>query len=322
MKCKNGEVYPVAKKPKVDYDYDVDLFAPPTWPQAFLKDPAYALFRPLYEYTSPWRSSQAMLSLYLHSQSRRLGGHRYLLFYFSNLAKISESYPSLNWFLRSPFYASHDLNDVFSELEIFLRWRFTDFKDDPWRDYPFEEQYTDKERKIILKKNLSKIPKVRNFRDMEEYKLRFIENALKECPNLTINPKYNSDLVHHIFSSPIPELTLQLGRDGYVISEIPVILGSHFLDKKYTGWFKDNKFYRILGCYARWDDAKVIIFKDVTMLSSLKGTYKLRTIGEMRRGQIDGEDYLLSILVDSDLPEKSFVISEWELNVSQLTILI
>ena len=328
---------------KVDYDFDdaVDMFAAPTWPNVFLKDPAYALFRPLYEYTSPWRASQDALLLYLYSQARRLGGRRHLLFHFSNLAKISESYAGLNWFLRSPFEHSHDLIEVFTDMENFLRWRFVEFRDDPWRDFPLEERSKSKrrtkkepvpvvlsesERKRLLKKVLSKIPDKHNIQKaLDECQTGLLENAIKECPSL-VSQRSNSDLIHQIFSSPISELTLTLGEGGYVVGEIPVMLGSHFLDKNaHTGWFEKKKFYRILGCYARWDDAKVVIFKDqgkdAKIFSILKDTHRLKSVGDWKKAQVDGEDYFLSILVESDLPERSFLISEWEVNVPHLTIL-
>jgi len=62
---------------------------------------------------------------------------------------------------------------------------------------------------------------------------------------------------------PSSALSLDIGDDGFVVAEIPVMLGSHYLGKKAQKvWFdaKGRKFYRILGCYARWDDAKVVIF--------------------------------------------------------------
>lgn len=325
-----------------------DLFVAPTWPDVFLEDTAYALFRPLYEYTSPWRASYDALHLYLHSQARRLGGRHHLMFHFSNLSLISKSYPILHYFLNNPFDTAYGLRTLFLDLERFLVWRFREFKDDPWRDFPLQERtkpkrrvenkdldvapvvISEQKRKKLLKKALSKIPWQQQLQktlesSKDEYHTELIEKALKECPEL-VSQKTNTDLVHQMFSSPIPELTLTLGDEGYVVADIPVMLGSHFLSKSvYAGWFEQKKFYRILGCYARWDDAKVVIYKSSTvatdMFHSIKEIYQLQSIGNWKKAQVNDEDYFLSLLVESDLPERSFLISEWEINVSHLTIL-
>lgn len=342
----------MAARRRIDYGIDesVDLFiGVTTWPSKFLEDPAYALLRPLYEYTSPWRTSHDALSLYLHSQARRLGGRRHILFHFSNLAIISERFPKFNQFLLSPFNQSHSLKRVFTEMELFLRWRFDFFTKDPWADYPIQEKLaakrrtvsendplSEKDRKRILKRFLSKVPwqlqlqqALEHDSGIEGYHAAIIEKALKECPDLT-SQKANLDLVHHIFSSPMPELTIDMGDKGYVVAEIPIMLGSHYLGKNVQKiWFetKGRKFYRILGNYARWDDAMVVIFniKDddgqAKMFSTVRETQGLKSIGNWKRAQVDGEDYYLSLLVELDLPERSFLVSEWELNCPQLTIL-
>ena len=347
-----------ARRNRIDYGIDesADLFiGVTTWPSKFLEDPAYALLRPLYEYTSPWRLSHDALSLYLHSQARRLGGRRHILFHFSNLALISEGFPKFNQFLLSPFDRGHILKRVFTEMELFLRWRFEAFTKEPWADYPIQEKLaakrrtvsekdlssppvplSDLERKRFLKRALSKVPWQLQLQQVLEYEsgiegyhAAIIEKALKECPDLT-SQKANLDLVNHIFSSPMPELTLDMGDKGYVVAEIPIMLGSHYLGKNVQKmWFetRGRKFYRILGNYARWDDAMIIIFniKDndgqARMFAAIKETQGLKSIGNWKRAQVDGEDYYLSLLVDLDLPERSFLVSEWEVNCPQLTIL-
>ena len=346
-----------ARRKKIDYgiDDDVDLFVALTWPTKFLEDPAYALLRPLYENTSPWRKSHEALALYLHSQARRLGGRRHILFHFSNLSLISEGYYEFNRFLKAPFETTHKLKRVFGEMERFLRQRFETFEHDPWADYPLQERLaakrrisekdlavpavpeiplTDMERKKLLKKALSKVPwqlqlqKALEYDSgIEGYHADIIAKALKECPE--VNQKPNADLVHHIFSSPIPALTLELGEEGYCVCEIPIMLGSHYLGKNVQKtWFdaKGRKFYRILGCYARWDDAKVVIFKhrlsdSPTLFPAIKAAHGLRGVGNWKQAQVDGEDYYLSLLIDFDLPERSFLVTDWELNCPQLTIL-
>jgi hypothetical protein len=331
---------------KLNYGIDkhVDIFVAPTWPTKFLEDPAYALLRPLYELTSSWRKSHEALSLYLHSQARRLGGKRFVLFHLSNLSLISESYYEFNRFLKAPFDPTHRLKRVFGEMEKFLRWRFEDFKHDPWSDYPLQEKLAtrcldfdltdEKRRKRLLRRELSKVPwpqPLQKILDRESgvegYHTEIITKALKECPE--ISQKYNEDLVHHIFSSPCSSLTLELGTEGYCVSEIPIMIGSHYLGKNVLhDWFskKGRKFYRIFGSYARWDNAKVVIFKhtladDPNLFIAIKTNYKLRGVGIWKKAQVDGEDYYLSLLVDSDLPERSFLVTEWELNCPQLTIL-
>ena len=349
-----------SRRKRIEYDLDeaTDLFVAPTWPDIFLKDQAYALFRPLYERTSPWRSAYSSLYQYFSSQARRLGGRRHILFYLSNLAKIAEDYPKFQAFLLAPFDSNHDLPAMLSEMELFLRWRFENFSEDPWLGFPAQEvvmpkghisekdieavptTLTDQDRKKLLKKELAKIPWQQQLQralehesGMSGFHAILIEKALKECPDL-LTQKSNEDLVNQIFSSPAQELTVKMGAHDYTVAEIPVMLGSHYLGKKTQKvWFtaRGKKFYRILGCYARWDDAKVVIFKhsiqeDATlqkwMFTEIKEQHSLISVGNWKKAQVDGIDYYLSLLIDSDLPEKSFFVSEWEINCPQLTILL
>ena len=342
-----------ARRKKIDYGLDdgLDLFTGLSWPPIFLQDPAYALLRPLYEYTSPWRISHEALCLYLNSQARRLGGRKRLLEYFSMLASLSLRFPTFHSFLILPF-EKHDLLELFLEMEKFLQWRFREFPNDPWHDFQKEEEkgtekieisekdlappissLTEKERKKLLKKELSKIPWQQQLQRTLDYDsgidgfhTALIEKALKECPDL-LSQKSNEDLVSQVFSSPTSSLSLMIGYEGYVVAEIPVMLGAHFLNKKtQKGWFdnKGRKFFRILGCYARWDDAQVVIFKtsenSERMFLDIKQKLSLKHIGQVITAQVDGIDYYLSLLVDSDLPERSFLISEWELNCPNLLI--
>lgn len=345
------------RRKKIAYDEELDLFIAPTWPDAFLQDPAYALFRPLYEYTSPWRASHSTLCHYLNGQARRLGGRQYILFHFLNLAKISKSYESLHAFLLDPFTNKHKLLKVFVDLEAFLRWRFEFFTNDPWSDLQEQEDaaaaavhvsekdlatvpiaLSETDKKKILKKELSKIPWQQQLQRSLEYEsgvegfhAALIENAIKECPEL-LQQNANQDLVQQIFSSPMPSLSLTLNEAGYTIAEIPVMLGSHYLGKKAQKvWFdgRGRKFHRILGCYARWDDAKVVVFKHTVhddtvlqkqMFSAIKDTHALNSVGTWKKAQVDGLDYYLSLLIDSDLPDRTFFVSEWEVNCPHLLI--
>jgi hypothetical protein len=341
---------------KVDYGLDdsMDLFTGLTWPDSFLQDPAYAIFRPLYERTCPWRTSQDLLFLYLNSQARRLGGRKILLGYFLKLSSIAFDYPYFKSFLLSPF-EKHNLDALFLDVDKFLQWRFKKFTIDPWLDFKKEiekkeianvevsekdlalpvSSLSEKDRKKLLKKELSKMPWQKQLQQTLEYESGFtgfhtalIEKALKECPDL-LAQKSNEDLVSQIFSTPTNDMELIIGAGGYVVAEIPVMLGAHFLNKKtQKRWFdaKGKKFFRILGCYARWDDAKVVIFKNALpentehMFSDIKKELALKSVGHLIRAQVDGIDYYLSLLVDSDLPDRSFLISEWELNCPNLKI--
>lgn len=348
----------MTKRKRIEYDSDdADLFVAPTWPDIFLRDPAYGLLRPLYDHTSPWRSSQDLYQ-YLSSQARRLGGRRHVLFYLSNLSKISTLYPTFHSFLLTPFENTHDLPQVFSEMERFLRWRFECFSENPWIDFPAPEitkpkghisekdieaipvELTDQDRKKLLKKELAKIPWQQQLQyalehdsGMAGFHTSLIEKALKECPDL-LTQKSNEDLVNQIFSSPVQQLSLSIGNKDYVVAEIPVMLGSHYLGKKTQKvWFtaRGKKFYRILGCYARWDDAKVVIFKhsiqensglQKQMFTEIREQLSLVSVGNWKKAQVDGVDYYLSLLIDADLPEKAFFVSEWEINCPQLTIVL
>lgn len=323
------------KRKTIDYGVGCDdIFVEPTWPSKFLEDPAYALLRPLYEHTSPWRQH---LSDYLYSQARRLGGQRVLLFHFYNLSLISEGYSEFNQFLKTPLDPKLRLKRVFKEMLSFLRWRFDFFSHDPWQDYPVRERLatrrhmhpdditlTDTERTMYLKRMLSR-PAGQKWTPPKDTDI--ITKALKECPE--IGNQANAAFAAHIFSSPVPFIDIQLDDSGYRVCEIPVVLGSHYVGKNVQGvWFegKGRKFYRILGSYVRWDDAKVVIFKadlanDASLFSKIQYDYGLRSLGNWKRAQVDGEDYYLSLLIDLDLPERSFLVNEWELNCPQLTIL-
>jgi hypothetical protein len=347
-----------ARRKKIDYEIDEtsDLFIAPTWPESFLRDPAYSLFRPLYEYTSPWRTSYDALYQYLNGQARRMGGRQHILFHFSNLSLISSGYTQFHAFLSDPFTPKHNLTWVFSDLEKFLRWRFAEFSDSPWRDFPAREKIaskgrisekdleaipcvlSDTDRKKLLKKELAKIPWQTQLQRSLEYEsgiegfhTALIENALKECPEL-LHQRHNEDLVQQVFSSPLDSMTLTMGEKGYLIAEIPVMLGSHYLGKKTQKvWFdaRGKKFYRILGCYARWDNAQVVIFKasvhndaelQKQMFAEIKEGLLLVGVGNWKKAIIDGSDYYLSLLIDSDLPERSFFVSEWEINCPNLMV--
>jgi len=339
----------MARRQRIDYGVDdsTDLFTGLTWPSIFLHDPTYALFRPLYDRTSPWRSSYDSLCLYLNSQARRLGGRHILMGQFSKLALISTRYSTLHNFLNEPFNPKHNLSDLFSEVDQFLRWRFDYFSYDPWQDTAPETNEVkepDKEeaaipyqkKRKLLKKALSKIPWQQQLQKSLEYDsgiegfhAYLIEKAIKECPDL-LSQQSNEDIVNQIFSSPNPLLTLNFEGKDYVVGEVPAMIGSHYLSRKIQkGWFdnRGKKFYRILGSYARWDDAKMVIFKNddpqiqTQMFKDIKDNMSLISVGNHKKAQVDGVDYHLSLLVDSDLPDRSFLISEWEIN-SQLTIVL
>lgn len=341
------------RRDRIDYGIDdgSDLFTGLTWPDVFLRDPAYSLLRPLYDRMSPWRSSHDQLCLYLSSQARRLGGRRVLLFHFSHLHLLAKNYLRFQHFLLNPF-DSYSLDELFLEIDQFLHWRFDQFSDDPWKDYPIEEKLaaasetkkvsekdlsipvlSDQERRKLLKRELSKIPWQTQLQRSLEYETGIegfhsavIEKAIKECPEL-LAQKSNEDLVSQIFSSEKKSLSLTIGSDGYLVTECPVMLGSHYLSSKTQKvWFdgRNRQFFKILGCYAKWLDAKLVVFKDSVhsdpekqkhIFDSIKEKHKLIGIGNINRMQADGIDYYLSLLIDSDIPSRSFIVSEWQVNL-------
>lgn len=338
---------------KISYDIEdtLDVFtAPTTWPEPFIKDPAYALFRPLYEHTSPWRASYGSLLKYLNGQARRLGGRQYVLIHLAKLAQITPrmEFIHLHAFLTDPFTPKHHIPFLFLDVDRFLHWRFKSFAD-PWQDLDTneptntekpelpsvaakDEPLSDATRKKILKQALSKVPWQQQFQRALEYESgvagyhsELIENALKECPDL----KSNQGRVQSIFASPATNLEIEIGECGYAVCELPVMLGSHFLSKKaQKTWFdaKDKKFYKILGCYARWDNAQIVIFKQTTMANQrrifdeIRAKHALISVGVWKKAQVDGLDYYLSLLIDADIPDKAFFVSEWEINCPNLLI--
>jgi hypothetical protein len=195
------------------------------------------------------------------------------------------------------------------EMDQFLsgRLRFAD----PWEGIPLDERV-----------KLKRLPKkVYNLEDTV-----LVQKAAKECPEL-FTQKANADLIQHIFSSPKAQLTYEIREVGYVIANIPVALGSHYVGKNVK---VSNSFYRILGNFARWDDAKVVIFKESVyndtnkqnkLFLHLRDTQGFRCVGTWKRAKVEDEDYFLSLLVDVNLSERLFMVSEWELNCPQLTIL-
>jgi len=289
---------------RIDYGIDVgeDIFTI-TWPDIFLKDAAYALIRPLYEKASPWRKSYTDLSLYLHSQVRRLGSRRLLLFHFSNLAQIAVNYKSLYTFLLSPFDFTFDLSALFLELELFLSWRFS--LEDPWTGY-------------------SKNTVFRNIRkplDISVFHNPLIEKAVKECPSLLSN----EDLVMQLFSSPVSSVTIEIVNADYCVFEVPIMLGSHYIEKQVLKELESSrKFYKVLGCFASWNDAQILLFKPTNDTSALFNTirykYNLTSIGDWQKAQVDDVDYYLALLIDFDIPQRSFLVSEWQINCPNLTI--
>jgi hypothetical protein len=283
------------------------------WLMAFQRDPSYGRLRPLYEISSPWRKD---IHTYLIGQSRRLGSRRQLQYHFLKLSWVASSYLHLHAFFLSPF-SDHNFNQVFLELTHFLQYRFINFTD-PWQGYLGEQPklVLDYDRQKLLKQILAR-PKVAGS-DISFV----IENAIREVPEL-LSSKSNEDLFEQLFSTPISAMTIEVG--DYTVVELPVVLGSHYISKKtYKNRFNKKKFYRILGSYVRWDDAKVVIFrKDKNhhqMFLVLKDTMKLVNIGTWKHLEVDGVDYYLSLLVDFDLPEKSFYVSEWELNCPSISI--
>jgi len=345
-----------ARRQKIDYGIDdsVDLFTGLTWPAVFLQDPSYAIFRPIYDRTSPWRTNHEKLWLYLNSQARRLGSRRMLLYHFANLQLIANGFPIFQAFLLNPF-SRHDLNQLFSEIERFLRWRFDQFSDDPWRDYPVQEKVstkkiqekdlivptlTEQARRKLLKKELSKISWQTQLQRSLEYDTgiegfhaSLVEKAIRECPDL-LKQKSNEDLVTEAFSPSDMPVTIVIGKDGWTVTEIPVMLGSHYLAKRTQKvWFDDRnrQFFKILGCYAKWLDAKLVIFTNTIhndsvklkqMFDGIKENHNLITVGNWNKMQIDEVDYFLSLLIESDMPMKSFIVSEWQINIPKLAVIL
>lgn len=299
------------RKVRYDIDASIDIFGPLSWPDSFLKDSSYALLRPLYERTSPWRSSWENLSTYLMSQARRLGGKRYVITKLNNLSALTSDYEHLTSFLRSPFERPKGFRNVFYDLDLFLLQRFV--LSHPWEGHEIED-------KKKLKYVLARIPTLPQLENND-----LVQKVNKECPELL--QRYNVDLLHHILSSPVSSLSYSVSDVGFEIMNTPVFIGRHYKAKDFD---LGSGFYRILGNFSRWDKAKVVIFKECIYNSEkeqkelflhIKNTYGLRGIGLWKRAQVEGEDYLLSLLVGADVSERMFMVSQWELNCPQLTIL-
>lgn len=264
-----------------------------SWPPAFLQDMTYSILRPLYDSTSKWRNN---LEIYLMAKARQLGGVRVLQTHFKLLSFIS-TYSVFNNFLLSPFNNNLDLPAIFKEMTLFLQERF--MHEDPWFDLP--------EKKKFLKNEKSKYP--------DYASTDIIQTALLSCPELTHKP--NCDLVYHMFQPSCNDVSIHL-EHGYTVATVSVLLGGYYTNTLALDALKERKFYSLLGNYARWDDAKILIFKNdlnqYNLFSMVRVTYKLRGIGELKTAKMDGEDYYLMLLIDSDLLEKAFFISNWELN--------
>lgn len=296
----------MARRKRIQIDYaleeDEDFLNPLVWPDRFAKKPAYALLRPLSEYSNPWRKSPEAVTKYLNGQARRLGGRYYVNAYFTEIAPQAKQHPILYAFLLAPF-EKHSLPNLLPDLERFLRKVFTS-----------GEMYV---KRAINPQYLADIESCFN--------KSFIKNALKECPEL-LSRSYNEDFTKDMFSSPVCSVCMMWEGD-YCVVEMPVVLGSHYLNNKGLSFLKKKNYIirRILGCYARWDEAIVVLYSDKVskeqMFEEIKKESNLMPIGKTKNLLIDSQDYLVSLLIDSDLPPQAFTIEDWEVNSPKLTVL-
>jgi len=288
------------KRKTIEYALDDDFLSPIDWPGKFAAKPAYALLRPLSEYSNPWRTSRKAVAKYLNGQARRLGGRYYVEAYFKELSVQAGTYSALHGFLLNPF-GKHVLSSVLPEIEIFLRKTFKAGK-------LYEKTQQGCQYLVEIEGCFNK---------------SFIENALKECPDLLARP-YNEDFARDMFSSPAVAITVMLD-DKTVDATMPVVLGTHYINKKGERFLKKKGYdiKRILGCYARWDNARMLIrTEDADRQEALKAVQAqgFAFLGDEKNIQRDGLDYLVSLLIESDLPSQSFTVGEWEVNCPELTI--
>ncbi len=261
-----------------------DLCTELTWPEAYLYDTAYALLRPLYSISSPWRKD---LNTYLYGQVRRLGGKQYLLFYFSTLSMLTEGYAALTAFLKEPF-TDYD-SSLFKELEAFLYKQFKEYPTAPWRD------------------GSSSLPPKGNASNT------LIDNIFTECTSL-VKKKSNIEMLDTLLSFPVHEVYTECNK----LTTIPVILYKCHLSNELYSTFerKGVKLYRILHNYIRWDDAQVLLTKGTIDLTEKS----LHVLGEPKEVQVNNEDYFLYLLVSDSVPKKYFTVADWDVNTRLIII--
>jgi hypothetical protein len=296
------------KNQKIEYalfeDDDDDFLTPLEWPEEYAKRPAYALLRPLAEYDNPWRKSSDAVIKYLNSQARRMGGRYYVKAYLAELSTQAVEYPALHEFLLNPL-GKNLLSKVLPELENFLRSVFASGE--------------------IYRPSVSNTQYLANIEGC--FNKSFIEEALKECPELLGNA-YNEDFTKDILSSPVSKMCLMLYED-YLITKMPVVLGGHYVSAKAQKLLKKkgHEMHRILGCYARWDSASVALHHKTARPPMVKKMHKeikeegFVVLGEVKTTKIDKEDYVVLLLVEADFPSNSITVKDWEINCPELTII-
>jgi len=320
------------------------------WPVQYQKDPAFALLRPLLEVN--WLASPESLTTYLQGQARRLGKSQLFLL-LRSLNPLAGSYKELAAFLAAPTL-NYDLNLLKIDIEQFLRSCFSAHPDNPWQEVEglveetgyssitedkllaYSDISPDLRRKLIdrqIKKRgnswKDSLKLMAERQDgSENFENSLLEEALLENPNILAKEANADGLAAEIFTPVDLKVTVALGsQQVYNITTVPVLLGKHYLSRSAQNlWFsKGQNFTRIIGSYARWDNAKVLFFRkdlnqvEITELRlQLKQKEHLALRGPLRGITGDKTKLRCALVVNKEIPEDHFSVYEWAFNTSQL----
>lgn len=324
------------------------------WPTAYIKDPTFSLLRPLLD--DSWLSSFDTLDTYLTAQSRRFKTRARVKEAFLDLQKLIKTadFPFLTSFFLDPWSSETPLDKVHIELRSFLECQFRAHPFDPW-----EGLDTDKEEKTKLsiseeellnkadvpqalkKKLIEKKLKEMNWQEHlkfisgkmagdTQWEDEILQQALSEEEHLReYTDEKKKEILTNYFAPPIKtlELTLPLGT-LFKVQTLPVIIGQHYVTSKVQQIWLNNKgynFQKLLGTYARWDNAPVLLTRNYRKVVNLKrvedelrAEHGLKMHGPWLNAlntldnRIDGAFVLL---LDKDFPAQDFILNEWRINV-------
>jgi hypothetical protein len=321
------------------------------WPIAYLKDPVFSLLRPLADENS----IPLPVSEYFQAQARRLGGKSRVLRELHHLTVIAED-PSLQTFFENPFSCTIDLTILANPLKSFLKSCFTKNPNDPWASYKEEEKIklslseeeliaqkqtlSDKEKQKIMKQQSQKFSwqellALASERDgsIEKVYDFLLDTGLKEGQGH--HGEEEPTLAEIVFSPSKDLVEIKLDPDEtFKVVEIPVLLGRHYLSSKTQRiWFNENpsrkeRFQKLMGTYAKWDTARLVVFKDdfslaknQFLLSRALAAYGLRLFGPWKsRLSLQKVPVHFSLLLDRSFPLDHFYLSDWDFNVGSLSI--
>jgi hypothetical protein len=299
------------------------------WPRAYSKDPVFSFLKPMTMEETGWMDSSSSLIVYLRGQIRWRRSRSRVLTGLLKLRKLVTGYPILESWLERPLETKLlGIEMLKSELMMFLAERFAEHPDAPWAGLVKETVVVQTTFNDLVKSVIT--PVVREKRQTVNQgwleQLKALSGQLDKVPEPI--RQIDETAFQDVFAPPLDELSLELlSSENHLQVEAPILIGRHFLSQRLQKvWFnnKGAKFQKVINHYARWDDARIILFRDqnVGLMSAMeqyvaRSGYKLH--GPWLPANTE-QPAFFCLLINRQFPVQEFPIFEWRINVKHLTV--